>query len=530
MHLSVAIIGAGASGLCAAIQLKKKLGLTSFTIYEKSPDLGGTWFDNKYPGCACDVASHLYSYSFELNPDWSQAFSPADEIREYFASVARKYGLIEHIRFRTEVVSARWDAEQNLWRLKLNIAGDNGVIKEVDATANILLSGVGGLNRPYYPEIPGLNDFKGPTLHTAMWDRDVSLKGKRVGVIGNAASGAQLIPELVPITEKLVVFQRTPNWVLPRNNYEHPNFLKIIFRYIPGVQTLWRTILFARRDLLFGLGAFRPGGIISKYATAQFAKLMKDQIKDPELQKKLIPNYAVGCKRVVLSSDYLPAIQDPKTVLVTDPISRIDEYGVVTADGNRHDVDALVLATGFVTQDPIGHIDVEGRDGLKLKARWGNDAEAYLGMTVSGFPNFYVILGPHSGLGHSSVLTMIECQVNYIVQMISTQLATKTLAVEVRPEALQAFTEKIYKAMETTTWNAGGCRSWYKNRSGKVTALWPHTVFWYWVQTFRPKYRDFKPVMKPPRSIVYHILTVILAIGLLRRYTLEKIAGYWISY
>ncbi|KAJ3186045.1 hypothetical protein HDU85_000959 [Gaertneriomyces sp. JEL0708] len=493
---TVAIIGAGPSGICAAIELKKQLGLTSFVIYEKSAAVGGTWYDNRYPGCACDIKSHLYSLSSEPNPDWTYAYSPSDEICRYYQAVAKKHDLLDYVRFRTTVVAATWDDTEKIWRLKLRIAGDNGAVEDVDTTANIVLSGMGAINRPSYPNIPGIDKFMGLKMHTAEWDPEISLARKRVAVIGTAASAVQLIPQLQRQVDKLVVFQRTPTWIVPRGDYKYSTLAKWIFRYVPGVRWVYRMYLYLFYELRHPV--FRVS-FVRKMAEKYYGFLMRRQIREPEMREKLMPKYALGCKRVVVSDEYLPAMCSPNVDVVTTGISHITETGIADINGTQYDVDAIVFATGFQTQDMYRHVRIVGKNGLNLLDKWNNGLkpEIYNGIACHGFPNWYFLLGPYTGLGHSSVMIMSELQIGFIMKLLRAQLQANVPYLEVSASAEKLWVDKVLRDLESTTWMSHTCKSWYQNELGIVTYLWPFTVTSYWHTLRRVKWDHWNPNIKP---------------------------------
>ncbi|KAI8825900.1 flavin-containing monooxygenase FMO [Fimicolochytrium jonesii] len=491
MDFKVAVIGAGFGGVCAGVKLKEQLKLSNFTIYEKSYDVGGTWHLNTYPGCACDVESHLYSFSFQQKPDWTEAYASQPEIHQYLRTVVKDRGLTDHVQFGTEVVKLAWDGRKNVWHLSLKIKDKAGNVRLEETTANVVIGAVGPLHRPHYPEIPGFKDFKGKLMHTAEWDNKVDLKGKRVAVIGNGASGAQVVPELAPIVDKLTVFQRTASWISPRNNFRHSGILKFMFRYVPFLQRFWRFCLYVRRDILW-YNAFKSGSPIARLLSHMLRSYLKQEIPDDALRAKLTPDYDPGCKRIVVSDAYLPAMRHPSTRLVTESIVEITPNGIMTSDKERHDLDVIVVATGFLVQESFNGVEVIGKDGLTLQRRWSDSLEAYLGMTVSEFPNLYFLMGPHTGLGHSSVITMIECQMNHITQLLKKQILSSAATLTVRPSALKAFEAEMDGGTKDKVWQLGHCQSWYKNSSGRITALWPYSVFYYWWRTRSVRWADYE--------------------------------------
>lgn len=470
----VAIVGAGASGLCMAVALKKA-GIDSFTIFEKADGVGGTWRDNTYPGAGCDVPSHLYSFSFEPNPDWSRVYSLQPEILAYFEHCARKYDLVRHCRFRTELASARFDEAAGLWRL-VTTEGE-------EIAAEVLVSGVGQLNRPQYPKLPGLETFRGKTFHSARWDHAYDLRGKRVAVIGNGASALQFIPRIAPVVGRLSVFQRSSNWVVPRGDRAYTAREKAWFRRSGALRLLHRGLIYLLLEKNFF--AFRPDTFVARVMEKSARRMLAEQVADPVLREKLTPDYPVGCKRILLGDDYFPALVRDNAEVVTDAIVRVTENAIVTADGREHEVDAIIYATGFVTTSFLAPMKIEGRGGLPLEQAWKEGAEAYLGVAVSGFPNFFLLYGPNTNLGHNSIIFMIECQVRYVMKCLEA-LRTKRLAwLDVRADAMARFNERLVRELDKSVW-ASGCTSWYKTDGGRITNNWSDFTLRYWWRTRKP--------------------------------------------
>lgn len=480
----VVIIGSGFSGLCLGIQLKRA-GIESFTILEKAERLGGTWRENVYPGAACDLMSFAYCFSFEQKTDWSRKWSPQPEILAYMDHCAEKYGILPHVRFGTEVVGARFDESRGVWRIRTRQDGAEG--DEVEA--EVLVAGVGQLHRPIVPELPGRERFAGASFHSAQWDPDVSLEGKRVGVVGNAASAIQFIPEIAPRVDRLTIFQRTPNWIIPRGDRAYTDAEKRRFARRPWLARLYRWLIWARQEMMFSLIV---GRMQDRWRRAALDNL-HEHVKDPELRRKLTPDYPVGGKRVLIHDDYYPALARENVELVTSPIARVDERGLQTEDGRHHELDVLIWATGFDTTHFLAPMEIEGRDGHVLEAQWKDGAEAYLGMTVSGFPNLFLMYGPNTNLGHNSIIFMIECQANYILRCIQ-RLGERGLRyLDLRPDAMKAFNARLQARLGETVW-ARTPRSWYKNAAGKITNNWSGTTTSYWWQTRRPDWSDYREV------------------------------------
>ncbi|TYL51355.1 NAD(P)/FAD-dependent oxidoreductase [Nocardioides sp. BGMRC 2183] len=464
------IVGAGFAGLCTAIKLDEA-GERDFVVIEKDTDVGGTWHVNTYPGAACDVPSQLYSFSFALNPDWSAAYSPQPEIQAYIRSVAERSGVLDRFRFSTTVLDARWDAATGCWQVRT----DDG-----DYAARTLISGSGGLSEPRLPDIPGIGDFAGEVFHSARWDHDVDLDGKRVAVIGTGASAVQIVPELqrrlAATGGRLDVYQRTPNWVIPRNERRYTRVEKAAFRHVPGLQRALRAGVYA------GLEARVPAFVRFpqlQAATEAAAKLnIRRGIADPALREKVTPDYRAGCKRILISNAYYPALAADNVELVTDPIAEITPTGIVAADGTSREVDVLVVATGFhVTDQPIAE-HITGREGRTLADVWGDAGmRAYKGTTVHGFPNLFQLVGPNTALGHSSMIFIIESQVRYVVDAARTLRRRGQVAVEPKRATQDAWCARVQDRMDGTVWTTGGCASWYLDRFGNNTTLWPGQTF-----------------------------------------------------
>jgi cation diffusion facilitator CzcD-associated flavoprotein CzcO len=472
-HLRVAIIGAGFGGLGAAIRLKRD-GVHDVAVLERADDLGGTWRDNSYPGCACDVPSHLYSYSFALNPNWSRAYSPQGEIWEYLRGVADAAGVKP--RFGVDVTGAAWDESQRRW----NIATNKGPL-----TADVLVSAAGPLCEPAIPKLPGLESFAGTVFHSARWRHDHDLTGRRVAVIGTGASAAQFVPVIQPTVEHLDLYQRTAPWVLPRRDHPLGERARRLYRTVPGLQRATRTGIYAMREALYyNFRVAKRGRLPERVAT----RFLASQVRDPRLRAKLTPNYAVGCKRIILSDDYLRSLTRSNVSVVTEGIQEIRPEAVVAADGTVRAVDTIILGTGFhVTDLPIAE-KIVGRDGRSLAEVWQGSPRAHLGTMVTGFPNLFLILGPNTGLGHNSVLIMAEAQLGYLSKALAHMWRTGASAIEPLPAAQQAWLDEVDRKMAGTVWTAGGCNSWYLDATGRNSALWPGTTL-----SFRRRLSRFRP-------------------------------------
>jgi cation diffusion facilitator CzcD-associated flavoprotein CzcO len=479
-HLDIAIFGAGVSGLCTAIQLKKA-GIHSFTIFEKSDAVGGTWHDNTYPGASCDVPSHLYSFSFEPNPEWSRAFSPQPEIQRYLHRCAEKYGVLPHIRFGAEVASASFDEAHGKWRIRL--ASGEEVI------ADAIVAGLGQLNRPHFPAIPGIDAFEGASFHSARWNAAWDPAGQEVAVIGNGASAIQFIPEIAKTAAKVTIYQRSANWVIPRNDRRIAASAQERFRRHPALLRATRALIWFLLEIRFF--AFLRDSWFSRRMTRVATEYLDSVVKDPALRAKLLPDYPVGCKRILISDDYYQALVKPNVEVVTEPIARIEPGGVTTGDGRTRRADALIHATGFETTTFLAPLAVEGRGGRKLDVVWRGGAEAHLGITVPGFPNLFLLYGPNTNLGHNSIIFMIECQVGYTVQCIEELARRRARFMDVRPDVTARFNAEVQRKLAKTAWTAG-CASWYKTESGKVVNNWSGFTTDYWLRTRRPRWSDFE--------------------------------------
>jgi len=482
---TVVILGAGVSGLCTGIQLLEA-GITSFTIFEKSDRVGGTWYENQYPGAACDVPSHFYSYSFEQNPNWTRKFSGQAEIQRYLQHCAEKYQILPHIRFGTEVTGASFDERTGQWRIRTSTGED--------VTANVLVSGVGQLNRPHIPDLPGLSDFEGLSFHSARWNHAHDLTGKNVAVIGNGASAIQFIPSVAKKAAKLTIFQRSANWIVPRGDYAYSERAKKIFRAFPALQRVYRWFFYWQLEKNFL--AFGGNGAIARTFEKGAKAWLEQAIPNERLRAALTPDYRVGCKRILIDDDFYPALARPNVEVETSEIARITRDSIETKDGATHPVDTIILATGFGATEFLAPMQIEGVAGKKLEEVWAPGAEAHLGITVSGFPNFFMMYGPNTNLGHNSIIFMIEAQVRYTVQCIQALAQRGLRYLDVKPEIQASYNRELQQALSHTAW-AAGCKSWYKTAAGKVTNNWSSFTVAYWWRTRRPNLDEFNLV---PRS------------------------------
>lgn len=472
----VAIVGSGFAGLGAAIRLRQA-GIEDFVILERAQSVGGVWRDNIYPGVACDVESHLYQYSFAPNPHWTQQYSPGREIWDYLERCATEYGLRPHIRFGIEVREARWDEATSRWNLETS---------EGHWSAQILVSAVGALSAPSLPSLPGLDRFQGPVFHSARWDESADLTGKRVAVVGTGASAVQIIPSLQPAVARLVVFQRTPAWVVPRHSGPIGARAQERFKRFPLMQRLVRTRIRLQREML-GVGFRHP--LILRLLQSISRRHLRKAVKDPALRAALTPSFTMGCKRILISDDYYPALTQPNVDIVPRAVVEVRPHGVVDAGGTEHPVDAIVFCTGFEIADfPFGR-QVRGRDGRTLAEHWSRSPKAHLGTTVHGFPNLFLMQGPNTGLGHTSVLLMQEVQFDHLVNAVRHMDRHGITTVEPTADAQTSFVADLDRRMQRTVWMRGGCRSWYIDSTGRNSALWPGSPgqFQRRVSAFRPE-------------------------------------------
>jgi cyclohexanone monooxygenase len=466
-RVRVLVIGAGFGGLGMAIRLQQH-GEADFLVVDKGDEVGGTWRDNTYPGAACDVPSQLYSFSFAPNPDWSRSFSPQPEIQDYLRRVAQNAGVLDRFRFGTAVEDAAWDAEATAWTVRTT-AGT--------VTADVLVAASGGLSEPRMPDIDGIEEFAGEVFHSARWNHDYDLTGKRVAVIGTGASSIQIVPEIAERVAHLDVYQRTAPWVMPRRDRDYSRLERFGFRHVPGLQRLYRTAIYWGRE------CFVPGFTVSpklaapakKAALANIARGIPD---DPALRAEVTPTFEIGCKRILISNDYYPTLARDDVDLVTAPISKVTGSSVVTADGIEREVDAIVVATGFyTTEQPIAE-HITGVHGRSLAEVWRRDGmSAYKGTTFHGFPNLFQIVGPNTGLGHSSMVFVIESQIAYVLDALRRMRTDGIATVQPAPGAQQRWNVDVQRRLARTVWTTGGCSSWYLDAHGRNTTLWPRTTF-----------------------------------------------------
>ena len=472
-HHRIAIVGTGFSGLGMAIRLKQE-GEHDFVLLERAGDIGGTWRDNTYPGCRCDVPSHLYSFSFAPNPNWSSTFSPQAEILDYLRATATEHGVLPHVSFETELLSADWDEDEQLWRIETS--------KEA-MTAEVLIAAQGPLSDPSLPAVPGIETFEGKAFHSAQWDHDHDLDGERVAVIGTGASAIQFVPEIQPHVSRLHVFQRTAPWVIPHRNRPMKRWERAIYRLFPPAQLAMRAgIYWARESFVLQFRHRAIGKLLERIPMIH----MRKQIKDPELRRKVTPDYSIGCKRILPTNEWYPALAQPNVEVVTGGLTEVRPRSVVAEDGTEREVDTIIFGTGFhVTDVPIAN-RVSGRDGRTLAETWNGSMQAYKGTTVAGYPNLFFLVGPNTGLGHTSIVFIIESQIAYVLDALRTMRRRSARTLEVREEAQSAYNAELDRMTEGTVWVSGGCTSYYIDRNGHNSALWP-TYTW----PFRRRTREF---------------------------------------
>lgn len=463
----IAIIGTGFGGLGLAIQLKKA-GFNNFTLFEKAGDVGGVWRDNTYPGAACDVPSHLYSFSFEQDLGWQNRFGKAEEIHQYLRHCADKYGIRPHIHFNTEIAGSEFDEEASLWTLRTT-SGETH-------RAHVMVAAVGQLNRPAYPKLKGLDSFTGKAFHSARWDHDYNLTGKRVAVIGTGASAIQFVPEIVAQVTHLDIYQRSAPYVLPKPDKQYPGLEKALFRNVPFLQTLDRAWQFSYHELRqLGLTSHINETAIVEHV---FQKHIREIVKDNKLRHRLTPDYPIGCKRILISNHWYKALVEPNVDVISEDIAEVVPKGIRTTDGRVREVDTIIYGTGFTATDFLAPMQIIGLKGQTLKQAWRDGAEAFLGLAVSGFPNLFVLYGPNTNLGHNSIVYMLESQISYIVDALRKFQRNGLRYLDLRRDVQDAFNQEVQERMKSTVW-AQGCTSWYQTAAGKNTNNWPGLTFEY---------------------------------------------------
>jgi cyclohexanone monooxygenase len=460
----VAVIGGGLSGIGAAIHMRRA-GIEDFVVLERAAEPGGTWRDNTYPGCACDVPTTLYSYSFAPKPDWSRAFAPQEEIRRYILDVAAEHGVADRIRCGADVLAAEWDETRQRWLIQTS-AGDYA--------AQVVVSATGPWSEPVIPDLPGLDEFEGTVFHSSRWDHEHRFDGARVAVIGSGASAVQFVPEIQPQVEQLTVFQRTAHWVLPKMDRPLGPRLQQAFRRYPSTQRALREGLYYGTELI-GV-AMRKPRLLAPLQAAGRAHL-KRTVPDPELRRILTPNYTLGCKRLLFSNEWYPALTRPNVDVVPHAVREVRPNGVVGADGIERGVDTIVLGTGFTITDLPIAARVRGREGRTLDEVWSGSPTGYLGSTVHGFPNLFILLGPNIGTGHSSAIFLIETQIGYLLEGLRAMSGQDLASVEVRADVQERFNAEVQSRLSGTVWNAGGCMSYYLDANGRNSTMFPGSTF-----------------------------------------------------
>ncbi len=477
----IIIIGAGFAGIGTAIQLKKS-GIHSFRILERANEIGGTWRDNRYPGAACDVPSHVYSFSFELNPDWSRIYASSDEIQAYLLGLVEKWDLRSHLQLGLEVTAARFSEEEGVWELQTS--------DEEIHRARVVVSGVGGLVDPALPDIPGLDSFAGSVFHTARWNQDLDLAGKRVGVIGTGASAVQVVPGIASEVAKLSVFQRTPGWVVPKRDRRYSQRMKRLYARFPILLKLSRYFKYWMSEI-FGPMIFLDSPRLSSVAEKASLNHLNNQVSDPDLRAKLRPDFQFGCKRILISDDYWASFERDNVDLVIEGIERIESGGIRTRDGALHELDVLVLATGFELGLAAAPFPIAGRQGLQLDRVWARGASAYKGHSVSGFPNWFIIMGPNTGPGHTSVIVYTEAQIAFILEVIKKIRKEGIRYVDVRREVQESYNAGLQRRMPYMVWQSG-CNSWYISQDGGNRSLYPGFAAEYVLRARRFKASEYE--------------------------------------
>lgn len=479
MEVDIAVIGAGFAGLGLGYRLSRA-GFKNFVIFERAEDVGGTWFWNTYPGCQCDIPSHLYSFSFALNPDWTRTYPLQVEIKDYLRHCAKRFRLLPHLRLGVEVTSARWDEDLGRWHLETS----SGPI-----SARVLVGAVGGLSEARLPDIAGKETFEGVSFHSAEWDHSVDIAGKRVGVIGTGASAIQIVPNIQPEVAELHVFQRTPPWVLPHTDRAITRFERWLYRRAPVLQRLPRAFAYLFRE--FASPGFTRDTRLLIPLELHARRHMKRQVKDPALREKLAPSYRIGCKRILPSNKWYPALQEENVEIVTDRIAEITPSGILTSTGREIALDVIVFATGFNATDMHFSHRIVGRGRETLEDVWAGSPQAHKNSTVPGFPNLFLLLGLNTG--YSSMVFMIEAQLNYVIDALTTMRGGGIHALEVRSDAYRAWNDAVQSRMPPTVWSSGGCASWYIDRNGLATTVWPDFTW-----KFRRLTRRFDPAAYRP--------------------------------
>ena len=485
----IAIIGTGFSGLGMAMRLKQR-GEEDFLLFEKDQGVGGTWRVNNYPGCACDVQSHLYSFSFEPNPNWTRMFARQPEIRSYLEACWMKYGLQEKTRLGCEITRLSWDEPEQRWRIEDRHGRQY--------SAQFVVSGMGGLSTPAIPALNGLENFSGARFHSQQWDHDFDLAGKRVAVIGTGASAIQFVPHIQPRVAHLDLYQRTPPWIMPKPDRAISAREQWRFRRFPLLQKAWRGALYGMLESR--VIGFSLSPRLMKFAAEIAKRHLHKHVRDPALRATLTPDYVMGCKRVLISNDYYPALTRPNVAVITSGIREIRANSIVDLDGTERPVDAIIFGTGFTPSDPLPRGVIFGRDGVDLLDTWPLGPEAYKGTLTEGFPNLFFLMGPNTGLGHNSMVYMIESQIAYVLDALKLMKRRELLSLEVKAPVQERYNEYLQRKLDRSVWSVGGCKSWYLHPvSGRNCTLWPGFTW-----RFRALTRQFD-------ASAYHLTTTPLA-------------------
>jgi cation diffusion facilitator CzcD-associated flavoprotein CzcO len=488
----ILVIGTGFAGIGMGVRLRQ-MGITDFAILEQADAVGGTWRDNHYPGAACDVQSLLYSFSFEQNPRWSRMFAEQREILAYLNHVTDAYGVRPHIRFGCQVVRAEWNDRRGIWRVDLSDGRS--------FTGKVLIAGSGGLSRPALPAISGQDTYTGATFHTARWDHGFDLTGKTIAVIGTGASAIQVVPAIASKVAALKLFQRTPPWIMPKPDREIGPKEQRMFAAMPLTLQMARSkIYWQLESRLIGFVA-RPK--LMEYAKRDALAYLHEQVRDPGLRAKLTPNYAFGCKRILMSNDYFSTLCRDNVEVVTEGIERLDSSSVITRDGVSRPVDAVVYATGFQVGDfSAAPFDIYGSGGRDLREEWRDGAEAYLGASIAGYPNLFLIAGPNTGLGHTSMVVMIEAHIQYVASALQAMREQGIASVDVKREVQTGYNRRLHEKLATTIWATGGCKSWYQTSAGKIVALWPGSTYTFRKRTEQFEVAKYEVTMPAPAELV----------------------------
>ncbi|MCT7659350.1 flavin-containing monooxygenase [Mycobacterium deserti] len=493
MSPSVGIIGAGPGGLALGIFLRKA-GFRDFTIFDREDGVGGTWRINTYPGLACDVKSHLYSYSFDLNADWSRLWSAQPEILKYFERCAQRYELGPNLMLRTEIVAARWDGET--WRLK-TADGEQYAF-------DVVVSAIGLFTQPVLPDLIVEEPFSGTLMHTARWDHSVDLTGARVAVLGTGSTAAQLVPEVARVAAKVYSVQRSPTWILPKPDREYTRRERWVFRHIPLAKKIYRFRLWLRSES--NISVIENGSDKTQEFRDIALKVLESAVPDEALRRRLTPDHPFGCKRLVFATDYLEALTQPHVDVVASPARALRKRSLVTADGTELDVDVVACATGYAAADYLGQIDVVGEDGTTLREEWRDGAYAYLGMAVPGFPNFFMLYGPNTNVGSNSVIFMLEAQAHYIVRALKYMRRRNKSYIVVRPRTMAEFLAKVDAWMAGTVWLTR-CSNYFRAANGRVVTQWPRSAGAFWAMTRRFRPADY--MFEPQRATVAAVRTTV---------------------